>query len=533
MNAMFPRPLCGVGFLSICLVAALCEIQAQVTSLALDRSSSTSKTTTEDGWIIERDEQAGINVHTRELTVHPRSAPRPALKYRFIPDEFDRIDGNAAIYYLKAMGFLEQNPARDRLSQIRKEAVERAQQEGKQYHEVPPEVWRSMPPAQLPVGEVSGYLNLTSFQTPFLREAAQRDRFDLDRNLRDVDDPIGYLLPDIQMMRELARTQSLRFRFAMGQGRIDDAREIVGQQLAMARHLGQDQFLVSNLVGMAVAGIAWKDAVYLVEHPEAPNLYWAFATLPKPLVDMRRSLATERQFAYLQWKVLREVDETPQPAGYWQDFLDRLLPQFGYFARDFDLPSVEDHPERARAALVVYIAAAYPGAKDYLINEHQLSEQQLEAYPTAQVVFLAIVRFYDQWRDEFFKWTYLPLWQAHSEEERREVDDRMRAASQRYGLCTLPATLLLPAVQAAGVAQARTDHIIALLQTVEAIRMYGAAHDGRLPQSLDDLPVPAPIEPFTGKPIDYEFLGDRAVLNGHPMPGIRYRLIVRFAQSSR
>ncbi len=52
----------------------------------------------------------------------------------------------------------------------------------------------------------------------------------------------------------------------------------------------------------------------------------------------------------------------------------------------------------------------------------------------------------------------------------------------------------------------------------------------KLPATLDELPVPAAMEPFTGKPLDYEFHGDYAVLNGHQLPGLRYRLVLRFAK---
>ena len=69
-------------------------------------------------------------------------------------------------------------------------------------------------------------------------------------------------------------------------------------------------------------------------------------------------------------------------------------------------------------------------------------------------------------------------------------------------------------------------------RTVEAIRAYGAAHDGKLPPSLDDLPLPAPPEPFTGKPLDYQYRGKVAVLTGHDMPGLRYRLVIRFADKA-
>ncbi len=529
MNTPYPRSLCAPALLIICLCIGAPHSEAQITSLAGPGNSRSQQTTKEDSWLVEWDEQTGISVRTLEMTLQPKAEARPALRYRLIPDDFDMLDGNAALYYLKAMGFFEQSGVRQRLDQFRKDAAARAQKEGKKYHEVAPAVWLSTPPDELPLEEVKDYLRLTAFQPRFVREAVRRNRFNLDRNLREADDLIAYLLPEIQPMRQLARTQSLRCRVAIAEGRIDDAIAITGQQFALARHLGQDDFLVSNLVGMAIAGIAWNDALYLLQHPDTPNLYWAFATMPKPLVDLRHSMAIERQFLYQQLKVLREVDETPRPVGYWQDFLDRLLPQIGYLASDLKLPPFEHDPQLARATLVGYISAAYPGAKKYLVEECKISVEQVESYPTAQVVFLATVRFYDQWRDEYFKWTHLPFWQTQTDINRRRADNALRAASKQYGWCTIATNLLLPAVLAAYTAEARCDQTIALLQTVEAIRMYGAAHDGRLPPSLDELPVPAPLEPFTGKPIEYEFLGDRAVLSGHSLPGMRYRLVLQLA----
>ncbi len=81
-------------------------------------AATADEPTSEGGWLVERDEQSGISVHTMEMTLYPQAEPRPALRYRLIPDDFDMVDGNAAIYYLKAMGFLEQNAARDKLSEF-------------------------------------------------------------------------------------------------------------------------------------------------------------------------------------------------------------------------------------------------------------------------------------------------------------------------------------------------------------------------------------------------------------------------------
>lgn len=493
---------------------------------------SAEKVNKDDGWVRERDPQTGITVSTKTMTLYPRAEPKPALKYRFLPDSFSAVEGNAAIFYLKASGFLEQNAARQALNKFVEDSMAKARKEGKDSNNVPPYVWLSTPPDALPLKEVKEYLQFTSFQQPFLREAAARERFDMDRNFKDVDNPIAYLLPEIQNLREVARTQSLRCRVAIAEDRLDDAIEIAGQQFALARHLGQDDFLVSNLVGMAIASIAWNDLLYLVQHRDAPNLYWALAVMPTPLVSLRRSMSVERQFLYQQFKVLKEVDATPRPPGYWQDFITRIIQQAGMLAGDLNvkLPSGIDDSKSTRAVAAAYIALAYPGAKEYLINELKLPRKQVESYATAQVVFLAVARFYDQWWDETFKWTYLPFWQSRAKSAPSEVAQAMREAGDRYGWIAMPTQMLLPAVRAAKTAEANGDQHIALVQTVEAIRLYAAAHDGQLPPSLDVLPVPAPIDPYTGKPLDYERIDSRAIINGHARRGMRYRLILRMAK---
>jgi hypothetical protein len=345
----------------------LAQASAPFSALQGAEGAVASPSYVEDGWLHERNAQTGQLVATKELVLHPQAEPRPALKHRLIPDEFARLPGNAAVHYLKALGFLEQELPRDKLAQFRKEARSKAEKAGTPSNKFPPHVWLSTAPRDLPLAEVREYLSLTQFQPPIIREAALRDRFDMDRNFRDVDNPIAYLLPEIQNLRELARTQSVRCRLAIAEDRVDDAIAILGQQFALARHLGQDEFLVSNLVGMAISSIAWNDATYLLQHPKAPNLYWALAAMPTPLVDIRHSMSVERQFFFQQLKVLREVDETPRPAGYWQEFIDRFG-QMSYLT-ELNLPSVLRDKELARASMVGLIAAAYPGARDFLIQE--------------------------------------------------------------------------------------------------------------------------------------------------------------------
>jgi hypothetical protein len=488
-------------------------------------------------WLRQRDVRAGnvVFTYTTELTLHPRAETRPALQYRLLPDETDLVEGNAAIYYLKAMGFLEQDWKQQQLADFEKEAFQRAVEVRKATGNIdaylPPYSWDVMAPGELPLEEVKKYLSFVDFQPLCLREAARRRVMDLDRQLQDSENPLGYPLPDIQEMRTLARMQVLRCKVAIAENRFDDAVEILGQLYAMARHLGQDETVVANLVGENCAIRAWEAALCLVQHRQAPNLYWGFAALPCPFIDARRSAAFERQMLYFQLPMLREVDETPKPAGYWQEFLDRLAAKLAQSTTELRLPRAWFRdPTKARGALVGLVASGYPDARRYLIEQCKLSREQVDAYPTAQVVLLAAVRYYNDMGDEVFKWSFLPHHKRPVAADPQWSVDRVLENSESDEWFGRPARTLFDSSTAFANLPLRSSQTIAMLQTVEAIRMYGAVHNGQLPEDLNELPVPAPLDPASGKLFAYVRAENEATLSCVCWPR-EYRLVLRFAEA--
>jgi hypothetical protein len=469
-------------------------------------------------WQGVRDENTGVYTSTLALTVSPAAETRPAMKHRLMIDDYDRRDGNSALYYLKALGFFEQSNVRDRISQMQKQAAEKSRQEEKNVSEYPPYSYLDMHPDEYPRQEVQEYLRLLSFQEFFLKEAAQCKNFQMDRNIREFKSPISYLLPEIQVMRELARTQSVRTRLATAEGRVDDALRIVGQQLALGNHLGQDDFIVSNLVGVACSTISLTDLCFLLEHRQTPNLYWALATLPNPLVEMKNSLPIERHLLFLQVKPLMLVDETPKPAEYWRQELEQALPEIRELMSDFPKSSI---PIEQMSWLSMYIAATYPSARDYLIRQHGMSEESLAKLCVTQTVLLGYRRCYEELRDEKFKQIALPFHQSHL------LGDESQLGVE-YGMVAAPANVVLPAITALRRAQARLQQLIGLLQTVEAIRQYGSENAGQLPADLTRLRLPAPLDPVTNTPLEYSQSAGKAVVSTHKNNNFSYRLIIQF-----
>jgi hypothetical protein len=78
---------------------------------------------------------------------------------------------------------------------------------------------------------------------------------------------------------------------------------------------------------------------------------------------------------------------------------------------------------------------------------------------------------------------------------------------------------LLPHVISDRRAQGRLEQRIALLRHVEALRLVAADHDGRLPETLAQVAVPLPPDPFSGKPFVYKVEAATAHLCGSPPRG--------------
>jgi hypothetical protein len=145
----------------------------------------------------------------------------------------------------------------------------------------------------------------------------------------------------------------------------------------------------------------------------------------------------------------------------------------------------------------------------------------VESWPVIQVVTLHSLREFRRLQDEVYKWLTLPyteaaLGVAAAERQIRQAQARADA---------LPFFALLSAQGNALLTNARVERRIAALRCVEALRLYAAAHDGKLPASLDLLTeVPVPADPLTGKSFRYTSSGASFTLWGPPrqneMPAI-------------
>lgn len=505
---------------------------------ALPIGLSTYSVSMADDYETVVDAESGVSIRKRSLVLHPMAEAVPALRIRLLPEAFHMKPGNAATYYLKAVGFLEQNAAREELGRLQKEAASKAKEQGKELADVPPYSYLNMAPSELPVDEVRKYLELFRFQPFLLEEARMRSIFELDRNVKESDNPIGYLLPEIQALRDLARTQSIRSRLAIAEGRTEDAIQTISQQFALARHLGQDDFLISGLVGMAIASMAHADTLHLVQRADCPNLYWAFATLPDPLIAFDEWISIEANFIAMQFQSWSSISEEQREESFW----NAIIGQFATYTEDFPIDLPEDRfldtgkstlgslsRDEREAVIRKSIEKEHVAAREYLVGTLAMNQEQVDKYGNAQAVFLAMKLHYLRTRDEFLKWIYAP--NPDSIRNLVQVEARMTdEKNHTLGPWTRMPCSLLPSLVGTKKAFVRLQQNLAIVKVVEGIRMYGASHQGQLPSGLDQLPVPATLDPATMGPLQYEVEGDSAILKTAPVAGMSSEISLRFAK---
>ncbi len=419
-----------------------------------------------------------------KLTLSPAAAPSPALKYELLPDLKDQTPGNAALEYYRAF-------SPEWWGNIRQPKVQETFTNALQ-----------TPPRDLPRKDLDWLLTNRMLQQ--VDHASRREYCDWEMAERLRKEGINLLLPDVQGLRQVALLLAVRARLEIAEGHYDKALYTLQTGFALARNAGNSVTLIQTLVGVAIGQQMVLQLEELVQQPGAPNLYWALTELPHPFFDLRAALQGEKLWLYASLPELRDLETARLTPEQQQNLVN------AYTVLDGRKPT-----ESERLEATLFVLRAYPEAKRALIAEGRKPEE-VEALPSLQVVLIHSLHQYQRLQDDMFKWYGLPYWEARPHFE--QADRRIRQARAR--LEGVPFIEMIPAILKAAAAPVRLERRVAALRCVEAIRLYAAGHDGKLPGSLDKITeVPIPIDPMTGKAFAYRVSDDRATLSAPAPPG--------------
>lgn len=478
---------------SVCVLLFVASVWASGAVLA--RADEPGKKQ-EEKWLLDR-----------ALIVSPAAAPVPALKYRLFPLESELKEGNAVPIYLRLI--FEQNDAWKRM------LVDK------------PARWNALPLDKLPMGDVQQFLKGLRLFTRQIELGAQRKHADWNYTL-DQGDVISILLPDAQTMRNYAPVLVLKARMEMAQGHFNEAAHTCETGLVFSRHVAGSPFLISQLVGIALAREFLHTLGDFIETPNSPNLYWSLSVLPRPLISVRKGLDFEQRTLLMEFPELNHLDleRTPQQ---WAAVLKKMrtavtaLNATSEGKPDTSLqgPKPDEQAEQS---------ADLESARRYLHEHLGIPAARVDAMAPAHVLLLWLVNEYRDYSDEIYKGGYLP----YSEGQKVAIDALTKLKQAPQTEATRLALMFLPAVSKVNMSQNRVMREVAALRVVEAIRIYAAAHDGQLPEKLSDVnEVPVPRDPGTDQPFVYHKDGQTATLSSRlpdvalNLGGIRYRLTIR------
>jgi hypothetical protein len=438
------------------------------------------------------------------LSLMPQPEPRPALKHQLLPELREMHSGNTVMNFFKC--FMEQQHF-----WFNKEIV--AQREK----------YLTLALHELPAEELKNY---GGWALRWADDAARLDGCDWQITHRLRTDGAGLLLPDLQQMRTLANGLKVRLRGEIKRCEFDQAIVTTKTLLALARCTGEHPTLIGELVGTAIAALTVSAIEEFVQQDGAPNLYWAIGYLPSPFIDIRKGLGAERLFIEAELDgVATTKDPIPVEKLTQQIQKYRILVAMFQDARDAKVDGAAWLETRsANKAAMAEVHKRLAG--------HGWTEEQLKALPRVQVALLDEIKRYESLRDDAIKWvaTPFPKLPAHIHGEKVGVNPFRAEAPDDTLLGRM-----VPAVIKVRRAQFRLEQRLAMLRTVEAIRLHAVAHNGKLPQDLASAGVPVPDDPFTGRPFRYEMKNEAAVLQGSPPPGcesdatfnVRYEIMIR------
>ena len=411
-----------------------------------------------------------------EISTHPAPAAEPALRYRLVPVLAERTRGDAAPLYL--MAFLQ---------------LHLTDGEQKQLDDL------LAAPREKFSAEGAGQI-LQSRQQYLANLELAALRRDCHWEIPWREHGVATLLPHLQPCRQATRMLALQARMQISQGRFDDAVHTLQVGFALVDHLKNEALLIQGLVSIAITHVLLERVVELQQTPASPNMYWALAGLPHPLIDVPAMTELERGWVLSMLPELKGRNVRELSAETFSSVLARI-------GNLMTVANIQEPAFGQKLAAAAMIAMQLPSARVWL-QSHGYTEKQVNDLPPISAVGIYLFELYQHTADDMFKWTSLPYWQARDALARSET---MLRTLQAQG--PNPALVMLPAMSRIMENVAVTDRRIAMLQTVEALRGYAAAHEGKLPAALADLTeMPAPVDPMTGKPFEYEVAGNTAIL---------------------
>jgi hypothetical protein len=464
------------------------------------------------------DEQSNIEVV--KLNVYPAPLPRPALKYRLLPGYTDQTPGNAVLLYYQVFQDIKyENGVRDGLTKNIKDEKER-----EKFWTASDKLseWSETPLNELPKDEIRKLLDsVNPWWFEYVKLASRRMECNWGEPINYIDNPIDVVVNSAQLSRNMARILEMKARLEMAEGKPEEAIETLQMGLALSQHLGKGKVpLVNYLTGVSIAGMMRYQLLDLTQVKGSPNLYCALNVLPHPFLSFKEPLEIDEAAIEKLMPELREVKTGRHSPEQWQDIWEKVVERFEYYEKNsFNKPTTYNAKKM--------LTENYPKAKEYLIGNGRTRED-VESMAPAKVILLYSAEMWEELQDDITTWMSVDYsqWPTGMRDGTNDIREKYKEKE------AIPFSRIASALSAVVRAQGRMERDFVSLRIIEALRLYAFNHEGKLPESLDDIKeVPIPqSNPLTGKPFQYHLEGDTAVLLADGHVAVNYEYHIKIAK---
>jgi hypothetical protein len=406
------------------------------------------------------------DVRTFELTAV--APPTPSLKYQLLFDDLgERRPGNAAILYLQAALLL----GPDAPEQANKALDAYEAKDMKAFAERADSLHRG-----------------TLFQQ--LELAARREVCDWEPPFREMG--AETLLPHLHPLAHgVGKSIKVRALRQIQQGKTAEALGTLRLGYELSDKVGREPVLISAIVSLGITGWMNDCLADLMNHPDAPNLYWALSQLPSRQAMFRHAMDGERSWMIPSVPHLAKAMAGEElSAEQWRAalaYVGKVIYAPEGQQRKTD-PVKDATPDTLRQAQKQYVEA------------HRLTAEQVDKLDPIIVLGDYYFRQYQIAFDEMYTLRGFP----YPVQLLKSREHEKRVAKLRDEQPGNPFFQVVSEVRSLVWRFARADREHAALTAVEAIRSYAAANNGKLPARLEDITdTPVPENPATGEPFEY------------------------------
>lgn len=201
-----------------------------------------------------------------ELTIYPAKAGKLEKKYQLMVNPEDQVEGDAVPLYEKAVKLIPKDFNQEQITE-----------------------WLKLPVEQFPQQQAEETLQKYLEPLKLVARATRCKECNWPQ-WKSGDQP-----QNLTGYRKLAFILELWARLEISRGSYEGAALAMRTGFGMARHLGQGPTVIQGLVGAAVGGLMYREIEKFVQSEGSPNLYYALAGMPRPLIDIEKAIENEKR----------------------------------------------------------------------------------------------------------------------------------------------------------------------------------------------------------------------------------------------